>query len=66
MAIKTRRGNYLDFDPNKLVAGELAMILNHGTPTGELYFCFSPGNKVSSRRIQLTDSPHALRITINS
>jgi hypothetical protein len=40
MAIKIRRGNSTSFDPNKLVAGELGLVLD----TGELYFCYAAGN----------------------
>lgn len=40
MAIRIRRGNKIDFDPNKMVAGELGLALD----SGELYFCYSPGN----------------------
>ena len=64
MAIKTRRGNYLDFDPNKLVAGELAMILNHGTPRGN-YILLLPGNtRLASAELQAL--LYAYSITINS
>lgn len=40
MAIRVRRGNQADFDGNKLVAGELGLVLDKG----EVYFCYSPGN----------------------
>ena len=40
MAIRIRRGNQVDFEKNKLVQGELAIVLDKG----ELYFCYSPGN----------------------
>lgn len=40
MAIRVRRGNQADFDSNKLVAGELGLVLDRG----EVYFCYSPGN----------------------
>lgn len=40
MAIRVRRGNKADFDPKKFVAGELGLAQD----TGELYFCYSPGN----------------------
>ncbi len=40
MAIRHRRGNQIYFDPNKLVAGEMAVVLDQG----KLYFCYGPGN----------------------
>jgi hypothetical protein len=40
MAIRLRRGNNADFDPNKLIAGELGLVLD----AGKLYFCYSAGN----------------------
>lgn len=40
MAILNRRGNNTDFDPNKLLAGEFAYVLDKK----ELYYCYSPGN----------------------
>ncbi len=40
MAIQMRRGNDANFDPNKLLAGEFAYVLDKG----ELYYCYSPGN----------------------
>ena len=40
MAIRVRRGNQADFDGNKLVSGELGLVLDKG----EVYFCYSPGN----------------------
>lgn len=40
MAIRLRRGNNADFDKNKLVAGELGLVLD----AGKLYFCYSAGN----------------------
>jgi hypothetical protein len=40
MAIRIRRGNQVDFDPNKLVPGELGLVLD----AGKLYFCYSAGN----------------------
>lgn len=46
MAIQIRRGKYADFDPAKMVSGELAVVLE-GDPnssTGRsLYACFNPG-----------------------
>lgn len=46
MAIQNRRGSYEDFDPNELLAGELAVVQD-GDPassTGRaLYVCFEPG-----------------------
>lgn len=46
MAIQLRRGSYADFDPNKMLAGELAVVTS-GDPasnTGRtLYVCFAPG-----------------------
>ena len=40
MAIQNRRGNFVDFDPYKMLAGEFAYSLD----TEELYYCVSPGN----------------------
>ena len=40
MAITIRKGNKADFDPNKLVPGELALAVD----TAELFFCYSAGN----------------------
>lgn len=46
MAIQMRRGDYADFDPTKLVAGELAVVTS-GDPNSDtgraLYICFEPG-----------------------
>lgn len=39
MAIQNRRGNFVDFDPYKMLAGEFAYSLD----TEELYYCVSPG-----------------------
>lgn len=40
MAIRIRRGNLIDFDKDKLVQGELAIVLD----AGELHFCYGAGN----------------------
>ena len=40
MAIRIRRGNQIDFEKNKLVQGELAIVLD----AGELHFCYGAGN----------------------
>ncbi len=40
MAIQNRRGNFVDFDPHKMLTGEFAYTLD----TEELYYCVSPGN----------------------
>ena len=40
MAIQNRRGNFVDFDPYKMLSGEFAYTLD----TEELYYCISPGN----------------------
>ena len=40
MAIRTRRGNNADFDPNKLLSGEPATVLDDG----KIKWCISPGN----------------------
>lgn len=40
MAILNRRGNFVDFDPFKMLPGEFAYALD----TEELYYCVSPGN----------------------
>lgn len=42
MAIKMRRGNYADFDPTKMVAGEFAVCLDNGY----VYMTLSPGNVI--------------------
>lgn len=46
MAIQMRRGDYADFDPTKMVAGELAVVTS-GDPNSDtgrsLYVCFEPG-----------------------
>lgn len=47
MAIQNRRGNYSDFDPEKMVPGEWATVLS-GDPNASdgksIYHCFSAGN----------------------
>lgn len=47
MAIQERRGNYSDFDPEKMVPGEWATVLS-GDPNASdgksIYHCFSAGN----------------------
>lgn len=40
MAILNRRGNSIDFDPNKMLAGEFAYCLD----TEELFYCYGIGN----------------------
>jgi len=46
MAIQNRRGLYADFNPNRLVPGEWAVVLS-GDPNSEtgrsVYVCFAPG-----------------------
>lgn len=46
MAIQSRRGAYRDFDPSKLLPGELAVVLS-GDPDANsgrsVYICFDPG-----------------------
>lgn len=46
MAIQLRRGAYADFDPAKLLPGELAVVLS-GDPASDngrsIYVCFAPG-----------------------
>ena len=53
MAIRIRRGNQIDFDKNKLVAGELGLVLD----AGEVYFCYSPGN---TRKLQTAEDLQSL------
>lgn len=46
MAIQHRHGEFKDFDPNKMVAAELAVVTSGdpASPTGRtLYICFAPG-----------------------
>ena len=47
MAIQTRRGNYGDFDPDKMLPGELATVTS-GDPGAEdgrsVYACFAAGD----------------------
>ena len=46
MAIQNRRGSYGDFDPDKMVAGEFAVVQDNDpdSSTGRsLYICFEPG-----------------------
>ena len=47
MAIQTRRGNYSDFDPDKMLPGELATVTS-GDPGAEdgrsVYACFAAGD----------------------
>lgn len=47
MAIQTRRGNYADFDPDKMLPGELATVTS-GDPGAEdgrsVYACFAAGD----------------------
>lgn len=42
MAIRMRRGNYQDFDPTRMVAGEFAVCLDNGY----VYMTLSPGNVI--------------------
>ena len=42
MAIQVRRGNYNDFDPTRMVAGEFAVCLDNGY----VYMTLSPGNVI--------------------
>lgn len=42
MAIRMRRGNYRDFDPTRMLAGEFAVCLDNGY----IYMTLSPGNVV--------------------
>lgn len=46
MGIQNRRGNYADFDPSKLLPGEIAVVLS-GDPNSEtgrsVYICFEAG-----------------------
>ena len=47
MAIQSRRGNYSDFDPEKMVPGEWATVLSGDPNAGDgksIYHCFSAGN----------------------
>lgn len=47
MAIQNRRGNYSDFDPEKMVPGEWATVLSGDSNAGDgksIYHCFSAGN----------------------
>lgn len=47
MAIQMRRGAYLDFDPSRMLPGELAVVLSGDdtTDTGKgIYICFSAGD----------------------
>lgn len=53
MAIRIRRGNQIDFDKNKLVSGELAVVLDHG----ELHFCYGNGNV---KRLQTREDLEAI------
>lgn len=46
MAIQHRHGDFKDFDPNKMVTAELAVVTSGdpASPTGRtLYICFAPG-----------------------
>lgn len=47
MAIQTRRGNYADFDPDKMLPGEFATVTS-GDPGAEdgrsVYACFAAGD----------------------
>lgn len=42
MAIRMRRGNYANFDPTRMVAGEFAVCLDNGY----VYMTLSPGNVI--------------------
>lgn len=47
MAIQMRRGAYLDFDPSRMLPGEIAVVLSGDdtTDTGKgIYICFSAGD----------------------
>lgn len=53
MAIRTRRGNSADFDPDKLVSGEPATV----TDNGKIKWCVSPGNVKTIATIEdMTDA----------
>lgn len=46
MAIQHRRGEFINFDPSRLLPGEWAIVLSGDTSTGDgqaVYICFSPG-----------------------
>ena len=53
MALRVRRGLKKDFDPNKLLSGELAIL----TDVGEMHYCFSAGNV---KRLQTEEDLQAL------
>lgn len=47
MAIQTRRGNYIDFDPDKMLPGEWGTALADDPSAKDgtaVYMCFAPGN----------------------
>lgn len=49
MAIQNRRGRYKDFDPDKMIPGEIAVVTegDPNTGTGErVYVCIKPGQVV--------------------
>jgi hypothetical protein len=45
MAIQNRRGNAVDFDPNKMLSGEFGYVLTDSvTYKKGLYYCYAPGD----------------------
>lgn len=53
MAIRSRRGNKSEFDKNKLLPGEHALVLDEG----ELWFCYGAGQ---SKKLQTAEDLQAL------
>ena len=43
MAIQMRRGQSVDFDPTKMLAGEWAVSIDNETQKQMVYMCFAPG-----------------------
>lgn len=62
MAIQNRRGEYKDFNPSKLVPGEMAFVLSGDTTTqlgSGVYACFAPNN------VQRLSTKEEVDLTIN-
>ena len=62
MAIQTRRGNYADFDPEKMLPGEPACVLagDPSVPSGKaFYVCYSAGDV--KRMVSIEDIEEMVR-----
>ena len=68
MAIQMRRGAYADFDPSKMLPGELAVVVSGDTTTDTgkgIYICFSAGDvqRLSTYEEITTDINKAIEVS---